>query len=71
MNHLFINWKSDLCNVYEEEHLLLNNFKYLNTGTGNDWAGHKSAMLSFNGILRRFVSSADVIFGLTLPTGSI
>lgn len=43
---------------------------YRKTGTGNDWAGHNNAMLPFELILTRFWSSPDVIFGLTLPTGS-
>lgn len=43
---------------------------YLKAGTGNDWAGQSMAMLSLIITRRRFVSSAEVIFGLTLPTGS-
>lgn len=50
---------------------LSNNLYYLKTGTGNDCAGHNSAMRPSTLILERFWSSPDVTFGLTLPTGSI
>lgn len=45
-------------------------FAYRNTGTGNDWAGHKSVIDEFRWPVWTIILFPDKIFGITLPTGS-
>lgn len=45
--------------------------QYLNAGTGRDCALHNKRTSWFSRVRTIFNSSASLIFGLTLPTGSI